>query len=82
MENDTELSFTIYSTPGCPWCERAKNLCNENGIPYTEIMVSRDIERDVFLEQFPHVKSAPHITYRGKTLGGYSDLENFFANKQ
>jgi glutaredoxin 3 len=66
--------LTIYSTPGCPWCEKAKDLCEENGVTFTEIVVGKDIERDEFFKQFPNVKTAPFIMGKDKAIGGYTEL--------
>lgn len=76
--NDVE-HFTIYSTPGCPWCERAKNLCEENGATYSEIVVGKDIQRDDFFKQFPNVRTAPFILHQDTAIGGYTDLVNRFT---
>ncbi|MBI2140813.1 glutathione S-transferase N-terminal domain-containing protein [Candidatus Woesearchaeota archaeon] len=33
---------TIYSTPTCPWCEKAKEFLKENNVHYSEINVAAD----------------------------------------
>ena len=33
---------TVYSTPTCPWCDRAKDWLKENKIKFNEIDVSAD----------------------------------------
>ena len=33
---------TVYSTPTCPFCIRAKQFLKENGIQYNDIDVSSD----------------------------------------
>ncbi|MBI2143875.1 glutathione S-transferase N-terminal domain-containing protein [Candidatus Woesearchaeota archaeon] len=33
---------TVYSTPTCPWCERAKAFLKENNIQYSEVNVAAD----------------------------------------
>jgi glutaredoxin 3 len=76
--NDTQ-HFTIYSTPGCPWCQKAKDLCVENNATYSEFVVGRDIERDEFFEKFPGVKSAPFILQQDKVVGGYVELSNLLS---
>jgi glutaredoxin-like YruB-family protein len=33
---------TVYSTPSCPWCTRAKRYLSEHGISYSDYDVSKD----------------------------------------
>lgn len=39
------MSLVIYTKPGCPYCEKARNYYNENGIEFTEYDAQNDIER-------------------------------------
>ena len=34
---------TIYTTPTCVYCKKAKDFFNENSIEYTEIDVAKDV---------------------------------------
>ena len=33
---------TVYSTPSCPWCVKAKDFLKENDIPFKEFNVAKD----------------------------------------
>ncbi len=33
---------TIYSTPTCPYCKRAKDYLTQKGIPFTDFNVAED----------------------------------------
>ncbi|HET6477740.1 MAG TPA: Uxx-star family glutaredoxin-like (seleno)protein [Dehalococcoidales bacterium] len=33
---------TIYSTPTCPYCKRAKDYLTQKGIPFTDYNVAED----------------------------------------
>ena len=76
---DNAKHFTIYSTPGCPWCEKAKNLCSDYGATYTEIVVGKDIERDEFFKQFPNVRTAPYILNDDGVIGGFIELSKHLS---
>ena len=39
------MSLVIYTKPGCPYCEKARNYYNENGIEFTEYDAQNDSER-------------------------------------
>ena len=51
----------VYSVPNCPGCIKLKNAMNENGEPYEEIMIGRDIPIDDFRKMYPHAKAAPFV---------------------
>jgi glutaredoxin 3 len=36
------VKITVYTTPTCPYCARAKNYLKQLGLKFTEIDVSRD----------------------------------------
>ncbi len=33
---------TVYSTPTCPWCVRAKDFLKESNVPFQEVNVAAD----------------------------------------
>lgn len=33
---------TVYSTPGCPWCKKAKQLLEAHSIAYSDLNVASD----------------------------------------
>lgn len=33
---------TVYTTPSCPWCTRAKDYLRANGVPFREVNVLAD----------------------------------------
>ncbi|MEZ5306499.1 MAG: glutaredoxin [Pyrinomonadaceae bacterium] len=39
------MSLVIYTKPHCPYCEKARNYYNENGIEFTEYDAQNDPER-------------------------------------
>ncbi len=38
----TTKNVIVYSTPTCPYCSYAKEYFKENGVPFTDVDVSRD----------------------------------------
>ena len=39
------MSLVIYSKPGCPYCQQARDYYNEKGIEFTEYDAQNDPER-------------------------------------
>lgn len=65
---------TIYSTPICPYCVRAKNLLKEKGQAYTEIDVSDPEERAKLIERANGLRTVPQIFIGDHHVGGYDNL--------
>ncbi len=38
----TRHRVLVFTTPTCPWCQRAKGYLQGRGVPFKEIDVSRD----------------------------------------
>jgi len=36
------MDVTVYSTPTCPWCKRAKDLLKENKVVFADVNVADD----------------------------------------
>lgn len=51
----------VYTKLNCPQCDKAKAELQRGGIEYTELLLDRDITREQFMLQFPHVRTMPHI---------------------
>ncbi|MGI8495457.1 MAG: Uxx-star family glutaredoxin-like (seleno)protein [Pyrinomonadaceae bacterium] len=39
------MSLIIYSKPGCPYCQKARDYYNENNIAFTEYDAQNDPQR-------------------------------------
>jgi glutaredoxin len=39
------MSLVIYVKPGCPYCQRARDYYNENGIDFIEYDAQNDLDR-------------------------------------
>ncbi len=39
------MSLVIYSKPGCPYCQKARDYYNENNIAFTEYDAQNDAAR-------------------------------------
>lgn len=67
--------FSVYTRDGCSFCEKAKNLLNQNNLQYTEYSIGKNILREEVLQKFPGIKMLPIIVdVNGTLVGGYEDL--------
>lgn len=74
--------FIIYSKPDCAWCIKAKKLIEKNYMTYHEIVIGKDVDRDIFTESFPHIKTVPYIMVKDTknnwgAIGGFAELKEW-----
>lgn len=69
------MSLVIYTKPDCPYCERARNYYNENGIQFIEYDAQNDMERQrEMLEYTGGDLVVPAIVENGVYIGsGWGD---------
>ena len=73
------MKIKIYSSPGCFYCEQARELCERVGREYETITVGKDISRAEFQELFPNVNQYPHIIVDGNVIGGAGKFQGHLA---
>ena len=66
---------TIYTTPICPYCARAKSLLGKKGVAYEEVDVMMDNKaRDEMLERSGGARTVPQIFIGNAHIGGSDEL--------
>ena len=65
----------IWSKPSCPYCVKAKNLCEQQGYEYK--MLDEDFTREELFEIFPTARTFPQIKIDGESIGGYDQLHKW-----
>ena len=66
---------TIYTTPICPYCVRAKSLLGKKGVSYDEIDVMMDMKaREEMLAKSGGARTVPQIFIGDTHVGGCDDL--------
>ncbi len=66
-----EVSVTVYSTPTCPWCTRAKAYLDETGVPYEEKDVSVDMEAAREMVKISGQMGVPVLVINGNVIVGF-----------
>ena len=64
----------IYTTDWCPYCNAAKSLLDEKGIPYDEIDVTQPDQRMEMVQRANGRRTVPQIFIGDKHVGGYDDM--------
>jgi glutaredoxin 3 len=66
--------ITVYSGPGCPYCDRAKALLSKKGAKFQEINVRSDQSKLLEMMNKTGKKSIPQIFIDDKHIGGCEEL--------
>jgi glutaredoxin 3 len=73
---------TIYSTPVCPYCKRAKAFFTENNISYKEVDLASDEKlRNEMVEKYQW-QTVPMIFVGDEFIGGYDDMIGLYAENK
>ena len=66
--------LTVYSKNHCPFCDRAKQLLESKGVPYTEINIEKDPEsRQMLIDK--GLRIVPQIVHGDELIpGGFDGL--------
>jgi glutaredoxin 3 len=76
------MALTIYTTPTCGYCHKAKAFLQQRHIPYTEVDVSRDQRRAEEMVRKSGQMGVPVIDVNGKIIVGFNQGEIERALKQ
>ena len=70
-DGKTTKQVTVYSTPTCSWCNALKAWLRKNGVPYSDIDVSRDEKaaRDLVRRTGQH--GVPQTEINGQIIIGF-----------
>ena len=75
------MMIEIYGKTFCPYCDKAKALCEREGFEYSYKELDRDFTREELFEQFPGARTFPQIRIDGNIIGGYTEFEAWVLNK-
>ncbi len=65
---------TVYSTPTCPWCDKAKDYLAKKGVKFKSIDVSSDnIGRDEMVEKSGQL-GVPVLDIDGNIIVGFDKV--------
>ncbi len=68
-------TVTIYSKTICPYCDRAKLLLKNKGVPYNEINLDGKEQELKALKERTGLRTVPQIFIEDHLIGGFTDLQ-------
>ena len=67
----------IYGKPACPYCDKAKALCETKGFDFSYKSMGTDYTREELMEMFPTARTVPQIKVNGESIGVYDQLVKY-----
>ena len=72
--------WVVFTQVHCPWCDLAKKLLDEKGIPFAPYYVDlapsfKGLMRDMGLD------TVPQVYHNGMRVGGYEDLVRYLRRE-
>jgi len=65
----------IYTTPFCSYCQRAKRLLDDKGVPYTEVDLSIEPDRrQEMIQRAEGRHTMPQVFIDGTPVGGCDEI--------
>ena len=74
-EGKAPKRVTVYSTPTCSWCNTLKSWLKKNGIPYTDVDVSKDERAAQDLVNRTGQQGVPQTDINGQIVVGFDQTK-------
>ena len=62
----TGAAVVVFTTPGCPYCKRAKDALRGRSVGFSEIDVSGDTDLRAALKDATGQRTVPQVRARGR----------------
>lgn len=69
------MKAVVWSKYHCPYCDQAKALLKQRGIPFEEKKIGDGYTREELLEAVPTARTVPQIFIGEQLIGGFTELK-------
>jgi glutaredoxin len=76
------MKFTVYSKPGCPYCERIEKVLTLSNLENKIYTLDEDFTRDQFYAEFGEGSTFPQVVMDDQHLGGCTDTVQYLKENQ
>ena len=76
------MAFTIYSKPGCPYCEKFVAIVEHEELQHVVYELDRDFTKEEFYSEFGEGATFPQIVLGDLHLGGCQDSIRYMQEKE
>jgi len=75
------MKAIVWSKYHCPFCDQAKALLEQRGIPYEERKIGDGYTREDLLEAIPAARTVPQIYLGDQYIGGFNELRKHLTEQ-
>jgi glutaredoxin len=72
--------YIVYGRPGCPWCDKAKELLGVTRQDFTYVDLSQNPEKRAELIAAGH-RTVPQVYHGDKLVGGFEQLSDYLEDR-
>ena len=76
------MNFTVYSKPGCPYCDKVKDVLTLTKQSFVVYTLEENFTREEFHSEFGEGSTFPQVICDGKKLGGSVDTIKFLKEQK
>ena len=76
------MKFTIYSKPGCPYCDKIKNVMYHYNLEHVVYTLDEDFTRQEFINEFGQGSTFPQVIMNDTKLGGCVDTVKYLKENK
>ena len=69
------MKAIVWSKYHCPYCDQAKALLTQKGIPFEEKKIGDGYTKEDLLEAVPTARTVPQIFLDEQLIGGFQELK-------
>ena len=69
------MKAVVWSKYHCPYCDQAKALLKQKGIPFEEKKIGDGYTKEELLEAIPTARTVPQIFIDEQLIGGFTELK-------
>jgi glutaredoxin len=76
------MNFTVYSKPGCPYCDKVKDVLTLTKQSFVVYTLEENFTREEFYSEFGEDSTFPQVICDDKKLGGSVDTIKFLKEQE
>ena len=69
------MKAVVWSKYHCTFCDQAKALLTQKGIPFEEKKIGDGYTKEELLEAVPNARAVPQIFLDDQLIGGFTELK-------
>jgi glutaredoxin len=69
------MNAVVWSKQQCTFCEQAKALLKQKGIPFEERKIGEGWSKEQLIEAVPSARTVPQIFLNDEYVGGFDQLK-------